>query len=152
MSGDELARPFYPEFADGVLAQLADGEDDLVTKMAYTSVLQARELARTRRLAEQNAMRLTKVEADVNQLVYNNDHYCTVIGFCRLIGKRNVGREEAADLGRRLRRYAREGHFDEPSREIFDPLYGTINAWHLDLLNDFFGTSVPYPQGGGSVR
>lgn len=142
MSGDDLL----------VLAEMAEAESDPMAKMMLAAAAQAKELARTKRLAEQNAQRLAKVEADVNQLVFHNDAYCTVIGFCRLIGRRNVNRKQAADYGRQLRRLAQDERFDNASQEVFDPLYGAINAWHLDLLNLFFGTAVPRPYGGGSIR
>lgn len=135
-----------------VLAEMADAEPDPIAKMMLTAAVQAKELARTRELAEHNARRLTKIEGDVEDMIFSNNNYCTVIGFCSLIGVRNVGREVAAEHGRRLRRLAQNEGFEGASRLIFDPIYGRVNAWHFDLLNLYFGTDVPRPMPGGSVR
>lgn len=135
-----------------VLREMADAEGDPMVKMMLAAAVQAKELAETKALAQDTARQLNEVSAELGRHLYVQDSYMTVLAFCKRIGDRKTDRESLQKHGMNLYRLAKMERFPAASVKIRDPLYGEVNAWHVDLLNLYFNADVPSALGTNSVR
>lgn len=108
--------------------------EELLLHAAQRLVEQSKAIKTTNASLDKVDERLLDVES---RLETHDQQYYTITGYANLMGIRGVSSEIAARLGRKSSTMSRKQGY-HIGRE-YDTKYGTVNTYHVDVLQEVFG-------------
>lgn len=119
----------YFELRDGNAART---QAEIILEQAQALVAQERRMMKLEDASKKHEQRMNEIEAKMT--THSNEYY-TIAGYASLTNRR-IDVTQANLLGRKAVKLSKEYGYDID--KINDPRFGTVNAYHIDILEMVF--------------